>query len=58
MSKIPMPPPLSAEQRAKVLAKLKAEAEKAAPKLVEKLGDKMAASKKPFWRKLVAFFRS
>ena len=28
-----------------------------APKLVKAVGDKMAASKKPFWRKLVGWFR-
>ena len=28
-----------------------------APKAIRAIGDKMAASKKPFWRKLVGFFR-
>lgn len=56
---------LSPEQRQKIDVLLADAAKKAriaagqeTKTLVKKVGDKMAAAKKPFWRKLVGFFRN
>lgn len=50
----PKPPPLTDAQRAAIRTKL---VETLAKPAVKALGDKMARAKRPFWRKVVAFFR-
>jgi hypothetical protein len=56
-----MKPDLTPEQRAQIDRLLNEAVERqaraAGRSAVQALGDKMAAAKKPFWRRLVGFFR-